>query len=111
MTLRDFWLDDVLPFSCCPMFMLPRNVYDELPKMWVMCDSPVNGTRTRDAGAMEPIYWNPASPVFKMSEAEAVSDPQHPRNWPGASRGRHPAQHATRRPVRRALQSPCPVGS
>ena len=31
-TLRDFWLDDVLPFSCCPMFMLPRNIYDEWPK-------------------------------------------------------------------------------
>ena len=54
-TLRDFWLDDVLPFSCCPMFMLPRNIYDEWPKWWTMCDSPLNGTLTRNPGAMEPL--------------------------------------------------------
>ena len=41
-TLRDFWLDDVLPFSCCPMFMLPRNIYDEWPKWCASewCDLP-----------------------------------------------------------------------
>ena len=80
-TLRDFWLDDVLPFSCCPMFMLPRNIYDEVrvsarlglglglanpspnrnpnpkqwPKWWTMCDSPLNGTLTRNSGAMGPL--------------------------------------------------------
>ena len=25
-TLYDFWLDDVLPLTCCPMFMPPRNL-------------------------------------------------------------------------------------
>ena len=35
-TLHDFWLNDVLPFSCCPMFMMPRNPFDALPKWQMM---------------------------------------------------------------------------
>ena len=50
LTLRDFWLDDILPFSCCPMFMLPRNPFDEWPKWWTMTDAPLNGS-TRSPGA------------------------------------------------------------
>ena len=74
LTLRDFWLEDILPFSCCPMFMLPRNPFDEWPKWWIMTDQYLG--RTREAGAMEPLYWSPASPVFEMSEAEARKLPQ-----------------------------------
>jgi hypothetical protein len=75
LTLRDFWLEDVLPFSCCPMFMLPRNPFDEWPKWWTMTDAPLNGS-TRRAGAMEPLYWSPCSPVFDMPDAEASKLPQ-----------------------------------
>lgn len=39
-TLRDLWLDDVLPFSCCPMFMVPRNHFDGLPKWQLMTTVP-----------------------------------------------------------------------
>ena len=31
-----------------------------------MCDSPLNGKRTRLSGAMEPLYWSPASDIFEM---------------------------------------------
>ena len=58
LTLRDFWLDDILPFSCCPMFMLPRNPFDEWPKFWTMSTTPLNRS-TRACGAMEPLYWSP----------------------------------------------------
>jgi len=74
-TLRDFWLDDVLPLSCCPMFMLPRNPFDAWPKWWTMTDAPLNGS-TRASGAMEPLYWSPASPVFEMPETDAPKLPQ-----------------------------------
>ena len=70
-TLRDFWLDDVLPLSCCPMFMLPRNPFDEWPKWWTMTDGVGEPQHTRMAGALEPLYWSPASPVFYVSEQEA----------------------------------------
>jgi len=75
LTLRDFWLEDILPFSCCPMFMLPRNPFDEWPKFWTMSEAPINGT-TRKPGAMEPLYWSPVSPVFEMSLDEARKLPQ-----------------------------------
>ena len=75
LTLYDFWLDDILPFSCCPMFMLPRNPFDEWPKWWTMTDAPLNGS-TRRTGAMEPLYWSPISPIFDMPLAEAKKLPQ-----------------------------------
>jgi len=75
LTLRDFWLDDILPFSCCPMFMLPRNPFDEWPKWWTMTTAPLNGS-TRTVGAMEPLYWSPASPIFSMPLEEAAKLPQ-----------------------------------
>lgn len=40
-----------------------------------MTDAPLNGS-TRCAGAMEPLYWSPASPVFEMSQREAAKLPQ-----------------------------------
>jgi len=84
-TLYDLWLDDVLPFSCCPMFMPPRNPFDTLPKWWTMADAPISG-RTRDAGAMEPLYWSPASCVFEMPVEEAALLPQKVV-WFGSSTG------------------------
>ena len=75
LTLRDFWLEDILPFSCCPMFMMPRNPFDEWPKWWTMTTAPLNGS-TRSYGAMEPLYWSPASPIFDMPPAEAAKLPQ-----------------------------------
>jgi hypothetical protein len=84
LTLRDFWLDDILPFSCCPMFMLPRNPFDEWPKWWTMTDSPLSGS-TRIVGAMEPLYWSPASPIFSMPMTEAAKLPQKVV-WFGATR-------------------------
>ena len=74
LTLRDFWLEDILPFSCCPMFMLPRNPFDEWPKWWTMTDAALGDTRV--AGAMEPLYWSPASPIFDMPPSEAKKLPQ-----------------------------------
>ena len=85
-TLRDFWLDDVLPFSCCPMFMLPRSIYDDWPKWWTMTDSPLNGSRTRMPGSMEPLYWSPASPIFEMPPEEAKLLPQRVL-WFGSTTG------------------------
>ena len=64
-TLYDFWLDDVLPLTCCPMFMPPRNLWDTLPKWWTMTDAHSMGN-TRDSGSMEPLYWSPASPIFDI---------------------------------------------
>jgi len=58
------------------MFMLPRNIYDDWPKWFTMTDSPINGSCTRQAGAMEPLYWSPVSPVFYMSVEEAKLLPQ-----------------------------------
>jgi len=84
-SLYDLWLDDILPFSCCPMFMPPRSPYDKLPKWWTMTDAPLNGT-TRAAGAMEPLYWSPASCIFKMSLDEAGLLPQKVV-WFGSSTG------------------------
>ena len=75
LTLRDFWLEDILPFSCCPMFMLPRNPFDEWPKWWTMTDAPLSGS-TRTTGSMEPLYWSPASPIFEMTPSEARKLPQ-----------------------------------
>lgn len=75
LTLRDFWLEDILPFTCCPMFMLPRNPFDEWPKWWTMTEAPINGS-TRAVGAMEPLYWSPVSPVFEMTPREARKLPQ-----------------------------------
>ena len=103
LTLRDFWLEDILPFSCCPMFMLPRNPYDDWPKWWSMTDGKCRDTGVPTcrvaslaachapsprfayaalilswpvAGAMEPLYWAPVSPVFEMTVAEARKLPQ-----------------------------------
>eukprot|EP00316_Scyphosphaera_apsteinii_P008749 CAMPEP_0119321156 /NCGR_PEP_ID=MMETSP1333-20130426/54586_1 /TAXON_ID=418940 /ORGANISM="Scyphosphaera apsteinii, Strain RCC1455" /LENGTH=474 /DNA_ID=CAMNT_0007328067 /DNA_START=107 /DNA_END=1531 /DNA_ORIENTATION=+ len=73
-SLYDLWLDDVLPLSCCPMFMPPRNPFDKLPKWWTMVDGPLAGS-TRNAGAMEPLYWSPASSVFEMTVEEAMKLP------------------------------------
>ena len=75
LTLRDFWLEDILPFSCCPMFMLPRNPFDEWPKWWTMTEAPLNGS-TRSPGAFEPLYWSPASPIFELPPSEAAKLPQ-----------------------------------
>lgn len=75
LTLRDFWLDDILPFSCCPMFMLPRNPFDEWPKWWTMTDAPLSGS-TREPGTMEPLYWSPVSPVFSLPPEQAAKLPQ-----------------------------------
>ena len=58
------------------MFMLPRSIYDEWPKWWTMTDSPLNGSRTRNAGAMEPLYWSPGSPIFEMTSEDALKLPQ-----------------------------------
>ena len=58
------------------MFMLPRSIYDEWPKWWTMTDSPLNGSRTRNAGAMEPLYWSPGSPIFEMTSEDALKLPR-----------------------------------
>ena len=40
-----------------------------------MTDSPLSGS-TRIVGAMEPLYWSPASPIFSMPMTEAAKLPQ-----------------------------------
>ncbi len=75
LTLYDLWLDDILPFSCCPMFMPPRNPFDRLPKWYIMTTAPLNGS-TRRVGAMEPLYWSPASSVFHLSADDYDKLPQ-----------------------------------
>ena len=74
-TLYDLWLDDILPFSCCPMFMPPRNPFDRLPKWYTMTTAPLNGS-TRLSGAMEPLYWSPASSAFHLSLEDFSKLPQ-----------------------------------
>ncbi len=91
LTLRDFWLEDALPFSCCPMFLLPRNPYDQLPKWWTMT-APVSG-RTRDAGQLEPLYWSPASSLFEMTLEEAALLPQKVVWFGGCGAGVPPQLH------------------
>ena len=81
LSFYDLWLDDVLPFSCCPMFMPPRSLYDSLPKFWTMTDAPLQGS-TRLPGSMEPLYWSPCSCVFAMPQATSpypsTADPYTP---------------------------------
>jgi hypothetical protein len=85
LTLHDFWLDDILPFSCCPMFMLPRNPFDEWPKWWTMTDAlPMSGSRLTD-GVLEPLYWSPVSPIFSMPLSEAAKLPYRAL-WFGSTR-------------------------
>ena len=84
-TLYDFWLDDIMPFTCAPMFMLPRSIYDKLPKFWTMTDVPHRGS-PRLSGSMEPLYWSPASSVFEMSIQEAHLLP-YKVVWFGSSTG------------------------
>jgi len=84
-SLYDLWLDDVLPLSCCPMFMPPRNPYDTLPKWWTMTDAPLNGS-TRKSGSMEPLYWSPISSTFEMTVEDAKLLPQRVV-WFGSSTG------------------------
>eukprot|EP00967_Tisochrysis_lutea_P139720 scaffold254183_cov21-Tisochrysis_lutea.AAC.1 len=87
-TLYDLWLDDVLPFSCCPMFMPPRNPFDDLPKWQMMTTAPLNGS-VRSAGAMEPLYWSPCSDVFELTEEDILKLPQKVV-WFGSTMGMPP---------------------
>lgn len=97
-SLRDLWLDDVLPFSCCPMFLFPRSPYDEWPKYFTMTDAPLSGCKTclgsgsgcascagmRGPGHLEPLYWSPCSSIIELPLAEAALLPQKVV-WFGAS--------------------------
>jgi hypothetical protein len=74
-TLYDLWLDDILPFSCCPMFMPPRSPFDKLPKWQMMTTAPLNES-VRRAGAMEPLYWSPVSGVFELTLEDIRKLPQ-----------------------------------
>merc|ERR1711998_515689 len=47
------WL---LPFTCCPMFQIPRNLFDKWPRCFSM-----HRTETRLAGNFEPLHWSPFS--------------------------------------------------
>ena len=51
-----------------------------------MCDSPLNGTLTRNPGAMEPLYWSPGSPIFECTMDDARTLPQRVV-WFGSTSG------------------------
>jgi len=87
-SLYDLWLDDILPFSCCPMFMPPRSPFDPLPKWQTMTTAPLTGN-VRRSGSMEPLYWSPCSGVFGLSRADLQKLPQRVV-WFGSTTGMPP---------------------
>jgi hypothetical protein len=64
--LVDLTYGDILPFSCEPMFVLPRSLHDRWPKLLVMTTADC-----RQAGHVEPYLFttfNPLSSHFPLDE-------------------------------------------
>ncbi|CAE7719515.1 unnamed protein product [Symbiodinium sp. CCMP2592] len=58
LTMVDVWYGEVPPWSCCPMFLVPRNVFaPKMPRWWSMTGVP----EQREAGFMDPLIYSPAN--------------------------------------------------
>jgi len=71
--LIDLTYGDVLPISCEPMFVLPRSINDQWPKLFIMTTA-----NCREAGHLEPYVhcsFNPVSKIFPMDEKAMMSLP------------------------------------
>lgn len=74
LTFRDLLGEEKLPFSCCPMFFFPRNLFSADPKLFCM-----SGANYRVAGNLDSSYvYAPVfAPPFELSEAD-LTKLQHP---------------------------------
>jgi len=71
--LVDLTVGDILPITCEPMFVLPRSIHDQWPKLLVMTDA-----NCREAGHLEPYMhccWNPFSKPYPMDKEAMMSLP------------------------------------
>jgi hypothetical protein len=71
-TFWDIHSKELLPWTCCPMFLLPLNIFDpSMPKMFAMTSA--DGQRC--AGHLEPLLYSPLSPVYQLTEKEMENLP------------------------------------
>jgi len=71
----DLTYGDILPLSCEPMFVLPRSLHDQWPKLMVLTSADC-----RESGHLEPYLhytFNPMSKVFPMDEETMRNLPSH----------------------------------
>jgi len=74
LTLRDIrpGCHEILPLTCCPMFIAPRNIYDSrVPILWGLVDFVFE----RKNGVIEPLLYSPISTVYKISETQMQALP------------------------------------
>eukprot|EP01052_Picozoa_sp_SAG31_P030232 SAG31_NODE_3084_length_4695_cov_3.336741_4_plen_324_part_00 len=69
-TLADITMEEILPWSAFPMFLMPRNVFSKWPRFFVM-----TGPDLRIPGCMESAVHSPLTPVYPLSEAELQKVP------------------------------------
>eukprot|EP00434_Breviolum_minutum_P042695 symbB.v1.2.038019.t1/scaffold5782.1/size23658/1 len=63
LVMLDVWYGEVLPWSCCPMFLVPRNLFShDMPRWWTMTGRPDQ----RNAGYMDPLMYSPVSTKHYM---------------------------------------------
>ena len=87
---------DLLPWSCMPLYCLPRSLHDALPKFFC-CSS----ADLREPGFLDPFFHHPGS-VFTFSEDDMKKLPDR-RLFFGSSDGPIP-------PEIRALANPAMLG-
>jgi hypothetical protein len=71
--LIDLVWGDILPLTCEPMFVLPREMHDQWPKLLVMTEA-----NCREAGHLEPYMhycWNPYSKNYPMDKEAILNMP------------------------------------
>ncbi|CAK8991920.1 unnamed protein product [Durusdinium trenchii] len=72
LVMLDVWYGEVLPWSCCPMFLVPRNLFSQdMPRWWTMTGRPDQ----RDAGYMDPLMYSPVSTKHYMPEEDLQKYP------------------------------------
>lgn len=72
LVMLDVWYGEVLPWSCCPMFLVPRNLFSQdMPRWWTMTGRPDQ----RNAGYMDPLMYSPVSTKHYMPEEDLQKYP------------------------------------
>jgi len=72
LTMMDVWYGELPPFSCCPMFLVPRNLFAEgMPRWWCMTGVP----QQREAGFMDPLIYSPANAKHYLPEEDLMRFP------------------------------------
>ena len=67
LTMVDVWYGEVPPWSCCPMFLVPRNIFTpEMPRWWCM----TGVAEQREAGFMDPLIYSPANAKHYLPEED-----------------------------------------